>query len=80
MPKSNIIKEPVTFAFIDSQNLNLGVRELGWKLEYLPKKKSPREDKNSKGKSPIGDKPTLSKKGNGVNRNNSGRKLKSNEK
>ncbi len=25
---------PVTYAFIDSQNLNLGVRELGWKLDY----------------------------------------------
>lgn len=24
---------PVTYAFIDSQNLNLGVRELGWKLD-----------------------------------------------
>lgn len=23
-----------TYAFIDSQNLNLGVRELGWKLDY----------------------------------------------
>lgn len=23
-----------TYAFIDSQNLNLGIRELGWKLDY----------------------------------------------
>lgn len=22
------------FAFIDSQNLNLGVQELGWKIDY----------------------------------------------
>ena len=26
-------KRPTTYAFIDSQNLNLGVRELGWKLD-----------------------------------------------
>lgn len=26
-------KKPVTYAFIDSQNLNLGVRELGWKID-----------------------------------------------
>lgn len=25
---------PITYAFIDSQNLNLGIRELGWKLDY----------------------------------------------
>lgn len=25
---------PTTYAFIDSQNLNLGVREIGWKLDY----------------------------------------------
>lgn len=24
----------VTYAFIDSQNLNLGVRSLGWKLDF----------------------------------------------
>lgn len=29
------MKKPnVNFAFIDSQNLNLGVRSLGWKLDY----------------------------------------------
>lgn len=28
-------KKPVTYAFIDSQNLNLGVRELGWKIDQM---------------------------------------------
>lgn len=27
-------KKPVTYAFIDSQNLNLGVQSLGWKLDF----------------------------------------------
>ena len=27
-------KKDVNYAFIDSQNLNLGVRSLGWKLDY----------------------------------------------
>lgn len=27
-------KKPSNYAFIDSQNLNLGVRSLGWKLDY----------------------------------------------
>jgi uncharacterized LabA/DUF88 family protein len=27
-------KAPVVYAFIDSQNLNLGVRSLGWKLDW----------------------------------------------
>ncbi len=27
-------KKPITYAFIDSQNLNLGVQSLGWKLDY----------------------------------------------
>ncbi|HEV7454262.1 MAG TPA: NYN domain-containing protein [Candidatus Saccharimonadales bacterium] len=27
-------EKPVVFAFIDSQNLNLGVRSEGWKLDY----------------------------------------------
>lgn len=27
-------KKPTNFAFIDSQNLNLGVRSLGWQLDY----------------------------------------------
>jgi uncharacterized LabA/DUF88 family protein len=27
-------KNPINYAFIDSQNLNLGIRELGWKLDY----------------------------------------------
>ena len=26
-------KKTVTYAFIDSQNLNLGVRELGWRID-----------------------------------------------
>jgi len=27
-------KKPTTFAFIDSQNLNMGVRSEGWKVDY----------------------------------------------
>lgn len=27
-------KEAVTYAFIDSQNLNLGIRDCGWKLDF----------------------------------------------
>jgi uncharacterized LabA/DUF88 family protein len=27
-------KDLVNYAFIDSQNLNLGIRKLGWKLDY----------------------------------------------
>lgn len=27
-------KQPVVYAFIDSQNLNLGVQSLGWRLDY----------------------------------------------
>jgi hypothetical protein len=27
-------KKPSNYAFIDSQSLNLGVRSLGWKLDY----------------------------------------------
>lgn len=27
-------KAPIVYAFIDSQNLNLGVRSLGWKLDF----------------------------------------------
>jgi uncharacterized LabA/DUF88 family protein len=26
--------ESIVYAFIDSQNLNLGIRSLGWKLDY----------------------------------------------
>lgn len=29
-----IMKKPNNFAFIDSQNLNLGIQKLGWKLDY----------------------------------------------
>ena len=29
-----MVKKPVAYAFIDSQNLNLGVQSLGWKLDY----------------------------------------------
>ena len=32
MPKNN--KKQTTYAFIDSQNLNLGVREAGWELDF----------------------------------------------
>lgn len=28
------LKKPTTYAFIDSQNLNLGVQSLGWKLDF----------------------------------------------
>lgn len=27
-------KDPKNYAFIDSQNLNLGIQELGWKLDF----------------------------------------------
>ena len=27
-------KQPIIYAFIDSQNLNLGVRSMGWKLDF----------------------------------------------
>lgn len=27
-------KESNNYAFIDSQNLNLGIQKLGWKLDY----------------------------------------------
>lgn len=27
-------KSPIVYAFIDSQNLNLGVRDQGWKLDF----------------------------------------------
>jgi uncharacterized LabA/DUF88 family protein len=27
-------KKPITYAFIDSQNLNLGVRSQGWRIDY----------------------------------------------
>jgi len=27
-------KNPVVYAFIDSQNLNLGIRDQGWKLDF----------------------------------------------
>jgi uncharacterized LabA/DUF88 family protein len=56
------------------------VSDLRSKLAYLPKKKSPREDKNSKGTSSIGDESIVAKKGSTVKKNNSGRKLKNNEK
>jgi len=32
-----MIKELNNYAFIDSQNLNLGVLSLGWKLDYKKK-------------------------------------------
>lgn len=35
MSQSNAkTKKPVTFAFIDSQNLNLGTQRMGWKLDW----------------------------------------------
>ena len=30
-----MIKKPVVYVFIDSQNLNLGVMSLGWKLDFM---------------------------------------------
>lgn len=32
--KDKIIKKELTYAFIDSQNLNLGIQSLGWKLDW----------------------------------------------
>ena len=31
--KKKISKNAITYAFIDAQNLNLGVRSQGWKLD-----------------------------------------------
>ena len=31
---SNKEKQPTTYAFIDTQNLKLGVRDLGWELDW----------------------------------------------
>ncbi|MEK7563803.1 MAG: NYN domain-containing protein [Patescibacteria group bacterium] len=28
------MKRPISYAFIDAQNLNLGVRDMGWKLDW----------------------------------------------
>ena len=32
--RKHYLKKPVTYAFIDSQNLNLGVHDQGWKLDF----------------------------------------------
>jgi len=29
-----MLKQENNYAFIDGQNLNLGIRELGWKLDF----------------------------------------------
>jgi uncharacterized LabA/DUF88 family protein len=29
-----MVKKPIVYAFIDSQNLNLGIQSLGWKLDF----------------------------------------------
>jgi len=29
-----ILERPNNYAFIDSQNLNLGIQSLGWKLDF----------------------------------------------
>jgi len=52
-------KQENNYAFIDSQNLNLGVRARGWELDFarfvadirnkVQKKKDPDEDKTSSG-------------------------------
>ncbi len=34
MPEKNTTKTDNNYAFIDGQNLNLGVQSLGWKLDY----------------------------------------------
>lgn len=34
MAKKKKVKHPTIYAFIDSQNLNLGVRSQGWKLDF----------------------------------------------
>jgi uncharacterized LabA/DUF88 family protein len=33
-PKNNTAKKPNNYAFIDSQNLNLGTQRMGWKLDW----------------------------------------------
>lgn len=32
--KQPLKKQPTTYAFIDSQNLNLGVKKVGWKMDW----------------------------------------------
>ncbi|KKP92579.1 MAG: hypothetical protein UR98_C0023G0008 [Parcubacteria group bacterium GW2011_GWA1_36_12] len=34
MPKKIKAKKPIVYAFIDSQNLNLGIKSQGWKLDW----------------------------------------------
>jgi len=34
MKQKYVNKPPVVYAFIDSQNLNLGIRDQGWKLDF----------------------------------------------
>lgn len=34
IPKRRKTKKPVAYAFIDSQNLNLGVQKAGWKMDW----------------------------------------------
>jgi len=36
------IKNKKVYAFIDANNLNLGIKSLGWKLEYRGKTKKHR--------------------------------------
>lgn len=33
-PKLTVSKKPNNYAFIDSQNLNLGVQKIGWKMDW----------------------------------------------
>ena len=33
-PKPKPKKQPNTYAFIDSQNLNLGTQRMGWKMDW----------------------------------------------
>ena len=32
--KKTDTKQDITYAFIDTQNLNLGVQDLGWKIDW----------------------------------------------
>src|SRR5579883_28852 len=39
-------KRPVVYAFIDNQNLNLGVQRMGWKMDWRKFRKYLREQYN----------------------------------
>lgn len=45
-PKKNSDKKPNNYAFIDSQNLNLGTQRMGWKLDWRKFRKMLRDKYN----------------------------------